>query len=144
MEATNGADTDATIDKCIWNNTHFDIANIAHKYLKDKHRYVNNNTWEYLNSDTNVAGVGDVGDVAGTWKHDANGERLMYSIRTIVCRAFTNRALYWANITDDERYPDTEVISNKLLSISLKLKDKKYICALIKECKQFFFYEKDI
>jgi hypothetical protein len=144
MEATNGADTDATIDKCIWNNTHFDIANIAHKYLKDKHRYVNNNTWEYLNSDTNIGDVGDVADVAGTWKHDANGERLMYSIRTIVCRAFTNRALYWANITDDERYPDTEVISNKLLSISLKLKDKKYICALIKECKQFFFYEKDI
>jgi len=138
MEATDGADTDATIDKCIWNNTHFDIANIAHKYLKDKHRYVNDNTWEYLNYATNVA------DVADTWKHDANGEHLMYSIRTIVCRAFTNRALYWANITDDERYPDTELISNKLLSISLKLKEKKYICALIKECKQFFFYEKDI
>jgi hypothetical protein len=138
MEATDGADTDATIDKCIWNNTHFDIANIAHKYLKDKHRYVNDNTWEYLNT------VTDIADIADTWEHDANGERLMYSIRTIVCRAFTNRALYWANITDDERYPDTEVISNKLLSISLKLKDKKYICALIKECKQFFFYEKDI
>jgi len=138
MEATEVADTNATIDKCIWNNTHFDIANIAHKYLKDKHRYVNDNTWEYLNT------VTDVADVADTWEHDANGERLMYSIRTIVCRAFTNRALYWANITDDERYPDTEVISNKLLSISLKLKEKKYICALIKECKQFFFYEKDI
>lgn len=134
MEATIVADTDATIDKCIWNNTHFDIANVAHKYLKDKHRYINN-TWEYLNTATCVAGV---------WEHDANSERLMYSIRTIVCCAFTNRALYWANITDDERYPDTEVISNKLLGISLKLKDNKYICALIKECKQFFFYEKDI
>jgi hypothetical protein len=131
-------DTGAMIDKCILNNTHFDIANVAQAYLKDKHRYVNDNTWEYLNT------VTDVADVAYTWEHDANGERLMYSIRTIVCRAFTNRALYWANITDDERYPDTEVISNKLLSISLKLKEKKYICALIKECKQFFFYEKDI
>jgi len=134
MEATIVADTDATIDKCIWNNTHFDIANVAHKYLKDKHRYINN-TWEYLNTATGIA---------DTWEHDANSERLMYSIRTIVCGAFTNRALYWANITDDERYPDTEVISNKLLGISLKLKDKKYICALIKECKQFFFYEKDL
>lgn len=144
MEATEGACAESTIDMCILNSTHFDIANVAHKYLKDKHRYVNDNTWEYFSTVTGVADVADLADVAGTWEHDANSERLMYSIRTIVCRAFTNRALYWANIKDDERYSDTEVISNKLLSISLKLKDKKYICALIKECKQFFFYEKDI
>jgi hypothetical protein len=125
-------DTGAMIDKCILNNTHFDIANVAQAYLKDKHRYVNDNAWEFLNSSTDA------------WENDANGERLMYSIRTIVCCAFMNRALYWANTKDDERYPDTEVISSKLLNISSKLKDKKYICALIKECKQFLFYEKNI
>jgi hypothetical protein len=38
------------IDACIFNSTHYDIALVVHKYLKDKHRYVNNNTWEYLAS----------------------------------------------------------------------------------------------
>jgi len=38
----------------------------------------------------------------------------------------------------DPKYQDTEVISNKLLIISSKLKDNKYISMLIKECKQFF------
>lgn len=36
------------------------------------------------------------------------------------------------------KYQDTEIISNKLLIISSKLKDNKYISMLIKECKQFF------
>ena len=131
---------DATIDKCIWNSTHFDIANVAHKYLQDKHRYVNNK-WEYLNTSAGTTGAEGA---AGAWEHDANSEQLIYSIRTIVCRAFTNRALYWADTIEDERYPDREMISSKLLSISSKLKEKKYICALIKECKQFLIYENDL
>ena len=132
---------DEEIDTCILNNTHYDIANVVHKFLKDKHRYTDN-TWEYLkaaDADTDAAT-----DAAAVWETDANSERLIYSIRTIVCRAFTKRSLYWLDIKDDERYPDTEIISNKLLNISSKLKDNKYICVLIKECKQFFVYERDI
>jgi hypothetical protein len=94
-------------------------------YLKDKHRYIKNNTWEYLNS-------------LNEWIVDVNYQQITYSIRTIVCSAFTERSLYWANIKTDPKYQDTEVISNKLLIISSKLKDNKYISMLIKECKQFF------
>ena len=117
------------IDACIFNSTHYDIALVVHKYLKDKHKYVNNNTWEYL------ASLG--------WTPDINTQELTYSIRTIVCSAFTQRSLYWedvnnANAKDINKYPDTEIISNKLLLISSKLKEKKYISVLIKECKQFF------
>lgn len=115
------------IDACIFNSTHYDIAFVVHKYLKDKHRYVNNNTWEYL-SDTG-------------WASDIKNLNLIYSIRTIVCSAFTQRSLYWAdaNNTDaNSKYQDTEFISNKLLLISSKLKENKYISVLIKECKQFF------
>ena len=123
------------IDACIFNSTHYDIALVVHKYLKDKHRYVNNNTWEYLAS--------------GGWTPDINNQELIYSIRTIVCSAFTQRSLYWADANtanakdinkypDISKYPDTEIISNKLLLISSKLKEKKYISVLIKECKQFF------
>ena len=65
-------------------------------------------------------------------------------MRTIVCSAFTQRSLYWANAKnncyypDNSNYPDTELISNKLLLISSKLKENKYISLVIKECKQFF------
>ena len=131
---------DEEIDTCILNNTHYDIANVVYTFLKDKHRYTDN-TWEYLkDADADAT----VTDAAAVWEADANSERLIYSIRTIVCRAFTKRSLYWLDIKDDERYPDTEIISNKLLNISSKLKDNKYICVLIKECKQFFVYERDI
>jgi len=121
------------IDACIFNSTHYDIAFVAHKHLKDKHRYVKNNTWEYL-ADTE-------------WIADIKNQHLAYSIRTIVCSAFTQRSLYWANAKDakddsnypdNSKYPDIELISNKLLLISLKLKENKYISILIKECKQFF------
>jgi hypothetical protein len=128
---------DEDIDTCILNNTHYDIANVVYKILKDKHRYTDN-TWEYLKDAT------DATSDAKVWEVDANSERFIYSIRTIVCRAFTKRSLYWMDIKDDDRYPDTEIISNKLLNISSKLKDNKYICVLIKECKQFFVYERDI
>ena len=131
---------DEEIDTCILNNTHYDIANVVYTFLKDKHRYTDN-TWEYL-KDADAAT--DAEDAVAVWEADANSERLIYSIRTIVCRAFTKRSLYWLDIKDDERYPDTEIISNKLLNISSKLKDNKYICVLIKECKQFFVYERDI
>jgi hypothetical protein len=99
-------------------------------YLKDKHRYIKNNTWEYLNS-------------LNEWIVDVNYQQIIYSIRTIVCSAFTERSLYWANMKtipnyEDTDYEDTELISNKLLIISSKLKDNKYISMLIKECKQFF------
>ena len=130
---------DEEIDTCILNNTHYDIANVVYKFLKDKHRYTDN-TWEYLKD----ADAVEATDAVEVWETDANSERLIYSIRTIVCRAFTKRSLYWLDIKDDDRYPDTEIISNKLLNISSKLKDNKYICVLIKECKQFFVYERDI
>ena len=123
------------IDMCVSNNSHYDIALVCYKCLKDKHRYGSNgsndnhnNTWEY--STTTAATT--------KWTTDVNSKQLIYSIRTIVCRAFTLRAMYWEDARDNEKYPDTGVIASKLLQISSKLKDNKYISVLIKECKQFF------
>ncbi len=132
------ATLDTLIDVCILNNTHFDIANVIHKILSGKFRYTGD-TWEYLKAASTTASDAAVAE----WETDVNSERFIYAIRTLVCGAFTRRSLYWAdaNIEKDERYTDTEVVSTKLLSISSKLKDNKYICVLIKECKQFFLYE---
>jgi hypothetical protein len=130
------------IDVCILNNTHFDIANVIHKILSGKFRYTGD-TWEYLKTATTAASTSDAAAATAVWDTDVNSERFIYAIRTLVCGAFTRRSLYWVDtsIEKDERYTDTEVVSTKLLSISSKLKDNKYICVLIKECKQFFLYE---
>jgi hypothetical protein len=117
------------IDMCIFNGSHYDIANVCHKILKDKHKYTKNNIWEYLITYKN-------GNT--TWGIDIKNQHITYSIKTEVCSAFTKRSLYWSEIKNDDKYKDTELLSNKLLHISSKLKDDKYISILIKECKQFF------
>ena len=131
--ATATTAANAAIDTCIFKSTHYDIANVIHIYLKDIHRYTENNTWEYLKNQS--------------WEIDVDNKELIFSIRTTVCNAFTARSLYWANAKDASdssgssgysKYLDTEIISVKLLNISSKLKDNKYICVVIKECKQFF------
>jgi hypothetical protein len=129
------SETTKYIDMCIFNSSHYDIANVVYKYLKDKHRYVENNTWEYLKT---IEGPEGTKGTEGTWEIDINNKQLIYSIRTTICSAFTDRSLYWADVKKSDVYPDTELISIKLLNISSKLKDNKYICVLIKECKQFF------
>jgi hypothetical protein len=139
--AKNASDM-AAIDTCIFKSTHYDIANVVHIYLKDRHRYTENNIWEYLKTDATTKNQ--------SWEIDVDNKELIFSIRTIVCNAFTERSLYWENAKDGcgsggsgdscgySRYLDTDIISVKLLNISSKLKDNKYICVLIKECKQFF------
>jgi hypothetical protein len=146
--AKNASDM-AAIDTCIFKSTHYDIANVVHIYLKNRHRYAENNIWEYLKTDATTKNQ--------SWEIDVDNKELIYSIRTIVCNAFTERSLYWENAKDGDgrgsganggsggcgangysRYLDTDIISVKLLNISSKLKDNKYICVLIKECKQFF------
>ena len=126
----------ALLDACISNNSHFDIANVIHHYLKDRHRYAENNVWEYLKTDATTK--------KQSWELDVDNKEFMYSIKTIVCKAFTVRSLYWANVNNDggdgsvsgdgsvrgvsgdgsvsgvsgSDYPDTEMISLKLLNIS--------------------------
>ena len=112
------------IDLCVSDSTHYDIACVVHKCLKDSHRYVKDNIWEYLK--------------ISEWVIDKNANELSYAIKTKVCNAFTKRSLYWGDIKECDKYQDTEVISIKLLQISSKLKDNKYISILIKECKLFF------
>jgi hypothetical protein len=136
-DAHDASDIMPYIDMCISDSTHYDIACVVHKCLKDRHRYVRDirdikdikdndkdNVWEYLKD--------------GEWVVDKNAVELTYAIKTKVCNAFTRRSLYWGDIKECDKYPDTEVISIKLLQISSKLKDNKYISILIKESKLFF------
>ena len=117
------------IDCCITNGSHYDVSQACVEILKGKYRYQGNNIWEYLNDNQEWI----VDDKQYIFKHD---------IRTIVCNQFIQRSLYWDNksrqATDINISIDDNFRSNKLLSISSKLKDDKYISTIIKESKQFF------
>jgi hypothetical protein len=134
VDSVDSADINMHIDMCIFNSTHYDIACVVHKCLKGRHRYANTNIWEYLKSSEDGKS-----SKSGEWVIDKNAEELTYAIKTKVCNAFTKRSLYWGDIKECDKYPDTEVISMKLLQISSKLKDNKYISILIKESRLFFY-----
>lgn len=115
------------IDCCITNGSHYDVALASAEILKDKHRYAGKHLWEFLQD--------------GVWIIDDKQTNLKTSMRTAVCNAFVERSLYWISKSIEDQndvnlFIDHRFRSNKLLSISSKLKDDKYILTIIKECKQ--------
>ena len=76
------------IDMCALNSSHYDIALVCHKYLLNKHRYIKNNIWEYMT-------ITEKGE--DIWSIDNNNEHIIYSIKTIICSAFTERSIYWSS-----------------------------------------------
>jgi hypothetical protein len=113
------------IDACITSNTDYDIANVIHKILKDKYKYIENNTWEYFD------------DITNKWYIDIKNKNLKNAIKNDICKEFIQRSIYWANKTKTVN-SKTDIMSSKLLFIGNKMKDDKYISNIIKECKQFF------
>jgi hypothetical protein len=111
------------IDLCVMNNTDYDISQVVFKILEGKYRYISNNTWEYLDKDNN-------------WVSDIKQSNFKYSIKTEVYTHFIKRAIELCDKTGD-----TNIMSGKLLDISLKLKEDKYISMIIKESRQFFLNE---
>lgn len=116
---------DDIIDTCITCNTDYDIANTIYKILKDKYKYIENNTWEYLD------------EISNKWQTDIKNKNLKNVIKNDVCKEFIQRSIYWANQTKTVN-SKTDIMSSKLLFIGNKMKDDKYISNIIKECKQFF------
>jgi len=116
---------DDIIDSCITRNTDYDIANVIHKILKDKYKYIENNTWEYFD------------DITNKWYIDIKNKNLKNAIKNDICKEFIQRSIYWANKTKTVN-SKTDIMSSKLLFIGNKMKDDKYISNIIKECKQFF------
>ena len=111
------------IDLCVMNNTDYDISQVVFKILEGKYRYISNNTWEYLDKDNN-------------WVSDIKQSNFKYYIKTEVYTHFIKRAIELCDKTGD-----TNIMSGKLLDISLKLKEDKYISMIIKESRQFFLNE---
>jgi hypothetical protein len=114
------------IDLCVINNTHYDISLVVFKILKGKYKYIKNNVWEYL-------------DKNGKWVIDKGQSNLKYSIKTDVYRCFIKRAIEWSeNKAGSKDNLDSTIMFNKMLLISSKLVENKFISSIIKESQQFF------
>lgn len=116
---------DNIIDGCITNSSDYDIANVIYIILKNNFRYIENNVWEYLEDNK--------------WYIDKKNEKLKNAIKTIVCKKYIERSIFWAKKTEKEN-SKSDIVSSKLLFLGTKLKEdkNKYISNIIKECRQFF------
>lgn len=120
---------DTLIDFCLGSKgAPFDIAKIVDVLLKNKHRYVGDNNWEYLDNNTN------------TWKQDTDRNVIYSAIRNIVYQAFMDRSVYWQNCAytnDISLKIDCQLKCQKLLEICLKLKRDRFIKDVVKEARAF-------
>jgi hypothetical protein len=75
-------------------------------------------------------------DKDNNWVSDIKQNNFKYSIKTEVYTYFIKRAIELC-----DKASDTNIISGKLLDISSKMKEDKYISMIIKESRQFFINE---
>jgi hypothetical protein len=122
--------TSTLIDCCIGSNgSASDVAQVVHKVLQNKFRYIGNSIWEHS------------ADNATTWKEDINRHELDTAIKVDVCQHFMERALYWqeeSNTTNMSLRVDCQIRSQRLMEMCLKLKKDKFIKDVIKESRAFF------
>ena len=119
------------IDCCIGSNgSHYDISLVIYEIIKNNFKYIGNNIWEYKKNDE--------------WIIDEKNINLKLEIKTNVINHFLERSKYWINKSIDENNIDKNIEfdnnlkSLKLLQVSNKLTDDKFISNIIKETKQFY------
>lgn len=131
LEPTSSSeDINIYIDRCNVDFTHYDIAIILHKVFEKNYRFIGNKQWEYFDLLDKI------------WIIDHKNKKLRFDIKTIICDLFTLRSLYWyeqsnkCNDINSDIF--AKIMSDKMLRISDKLKDDKYISVVIKEACCFF------
>ncbi len=121
------------IDCCIGSNgSHYDMSLVIYHILKDKYRYLGDNLWQYKN-------------INDEWINDVkNNLHIINDIKSIVINYFLSRSTYWLEESktseDISLSNDNQIKSVRILQYSSKLKDEKFIKEIMKEIKQFFYY----
>lgn len=135
MDDDDESNINRTIDRCHCNLTHFDIARIVHKIFKSHYRYIGKKKWEYLDIQDN------------TWKLDHNKNKLKSDIKNIVSDMFLKRSLHWLSLsqlyTDINQQIQANIMYEKLVFASYKLKNYNFISTVIKEAIPFFDIHND-
>lgn len=121
-------DVNRFVDLCVGTNgSHYDVARVVHHCLRHQFRYKGNGAWEYKKNDA--------------WVADANNYELRMHVRTNVCHAVTERALFWQNqsmVVESIDVFDCQMRCQKLLTIALKLAKDQYLRDVLKEAREFF------
>lgn len=123
-------DVNNCIDRCSFNLTHFDVANIIYKIFKNKYRYIGNRKWEYYDT------------TEKKWLRDHKKVKFKSDIKIIVSDLFIQRSVYWKQQSLQEKDINTEIHakmrSENMVMSSYKLKNEGFISVVIKEAQSFF------
>lgn len=125
--------TEKLVDICL--NTKgaaSDVATVGYRILKDKYRYIGDNTWEYLDTD------------GTSWILDNNRSRIEMAVKVDVCQTFMERALFWQDESLNTNIPeriDCQIRSQRLLQICLKLGKDKFVRDVVKELRAFLTHD---
>jgi len=118
------------IDQCNNNLTHYDISLILNIVFKKFYRYIGDKNWEYY----------DIQDES--WKQDVKSQKMRNDIKTVISDLFSTRSLHWLRISEECSDINSSIhakyLSEKMLNISLKLKNNTFISVVIKEARSFF------
>lgn len=121
---------DQLVDRVSFSSKHYDIAVLVHKLYKDKFKYYGKNQWKYYDNDEK------------SWKVDKRTLRLKTTIKTNVSDLFSNRYLYWYNLSMNTTNKDIQMTymekATNLLKMSYNLKTANFISTVIKEARGFF------
>ena len=105
------------------NNDH-SIAEAIYPYLRESFRYVDRGKWEK--------------NVAGKWQTDQSKTVFKAAVSSLSSKV-TERAIYWSTVYDaDPSNVDALLQRDKLMTISLRLKQQASREAIIRESREYF------
>jgi hypothetical protein len=121
------------IDRC-HSKLHNDFAILISKMLKKNYKYIGHNEWIFT-IENNI------------WKKDIKQQHLINEIKTTIFDKIQERVSFWdkkkelVKFVDENIYQDYAKFSTNLQLASLRLKDIRFLKALIKELKPFLYDE---
>jgi hypothetical protein len=114
------------IDVCASNRaSEFDVAQVLHHMGHALFKYVGDNEWMHRIAE-------------GDFKPDAKYEHITKFCSGDVVHVFLQRALHYQQLVKDQPRNNYDVRVKRLLDISVKLRNPKYVHDVLREAKSFF------
>lgn len=113
------------IDVCAGNRaSEFDVAQVLHHLGHTRFKYVGENTWMFRSE--------------GEYKLDQRLEQILHFCASDVVHVFLQRALHFQELLLQHPKSNYDVRVKRLLDVSNKLGNPKYVKDVLREAKSFF------
>lgn len=123
------------IDVCAGNRaSEFDVAQVVYFMGRQRFRYMGENEWAYCDDCTQDATEG----ASAKFKTDARNEHIHRFCSSEVVHVFMQRALHFQELLKAHPRSNYDVRVKRLLDISIKLRNPKYVADVLREAKSFF------